>query len=302
MTANLTGIASSPASLVTRLNYSANCTVSMNWYDVHNPIKYWNVTSGVFDFGLYENSSLNTEFLLASLAREYQNNLEAIEIVQVEMARLWEVEGIADPPATFAEGLQSFKSTWNGGIPPNTLNNGTSLHLKIDWYQKALWQIYTDCVSQELYPLRLADLNTSSDCETAAAFIVEMQPDIANSRDPLKMSYSYPLYTKTELGFWKSFLQPLNPRLKELANFLSDTSHRRMNENFDFTNGAVVSYLDNLFRGPESGNVTRFLREVYEVCQKDICGVSGFTGNPDIGGIGVGSRYLTPSQPLLNGN
>ncbi|KAF8861111.1 hypothetical protein BDZ45DRAFT_287871 [Acephala macrosclerotiorum] len=96
------------------------------------------------------------------------------------------------------------------------------------------------------------------------------------------------------MAFWTSLLQQFNSylRLKNDVAARSEPEQDLQANLFRFVDAAIIYWIENLFRGPESANVTSFVRGVFESCQKNICEASGFTGNPDVGGIGVLIAYM----------
>ncbi|CZR62629.1 uncharacterized protein PAC_12526 [Phialocephala subalpina] len=107
--------------------------------------------------------------------------------------------------------------------------------------------------------------------------------------NPLSIGYSYPLNSEEEVAFWRTLLQPLNSRLGLSTTLKAKSSpHQELQQDaFDLIDGAVVYWIENLFRGYDAGNATQFLRDTFPSCQRSICRNSGFTGDLDIAGIGV---------------
>lgn len=159
--------------------------------------------------------------------------------------------------------------------------------MEIPWYEHALWQIYSTCIGPELSSVQIGDLHTTNECDVFAPFIVSF--DNYRVLDPLSITYHYPLNSDREVAFWRTFLQPLSSRLDlKMALKARSYFHQDLQQgSFDFIDGTVTYWIQSLFYGPDAGNATHFLRSVFHSCQKDICQNSGFTGNPDIAGIGV---------------
>jgi hypothetical protein len=62
----------------------------------------------------------------------------------------------------------------------------------------------------------------------------------------------------------------------------------------NITDVELFAYRNYFLATEKSDNKTKLLKEGYNACQKDICGVQGYTGNPDIGGIGgIGVSLLS---------
>jgi hypothetical protein len=55
----------------------------------------------------------------------------------------------------------------------------------------------------------------------------------------------------------------------------------------NITDLELFSYRNYFLASKAADDITNFLKGGYEACQRDSCEVQGYTGNPDIGGIGV---------------
>lgn len=288
MAVNLTYIELYASDIINSLNFATNCTAALAWLNVHNPAQYLNNGScnvwkngsvnevdcqvSGFDYGPYNNTPVNLDFLQTSLPLEYQNNSDVFEILEASMASSWE--------NGFNINAWMIVTEWNW-------------FLNVTWYEHALFQTYSTCVGQELANISLNDLTPLTDCNTSAAFLARFH---SSDLDPSVIVYIYPLYSELELAFWRTLLRPLNSRLDldaVLSSYLrSNPGYNqlfsvRAEESFGFVNGAIMNWIENLFRGPEARNATQFARDIFSVCEKDTCEAFGFTGNPDIGGIGV---------------
>ncbi len=140
-----------------------------------------------------------------------------------------------------------------------------------EWYSHALWSIGSECLGQELITtIALSDLKSAanrSDCSTPAAFINDLKGPKAFEEGEMDLHYYAPSNSEAELAFWKTLLDLHRPNISDEA---------------------VITWYTNLFLTGDASEPTSFLRDWYRQCKRDICKESGFTGNPDIGGIGVG--------------
>ena len=276
MAVNLTGAAFNATNVVNGLNFATNCTMARAWYDSHKPRQYWRdpavtvISSGTnytistnFLYTPYENDTLNVDFLMQALPLQYANNTSIINTLQSEMSSQWSKDG--EPYAKGVEG-------WDFS--------------HISWYGHALWQIASSCIGQDLYSIHLRDLNLTSNCSAAETFIIGLDGSIAATMELSKAHYSYPLYSHAEVDFWRAFLEPFNPDLVPMKSDYFDLSYFSA-----YIDGAVVSWYENLFRGPGATEAERFIHDVFEACRLDLCSVAGFTGNPDLAGIGVSGIF-----------
>ncbi|KAE9371838.1 hypothetical protein N431DRAFT_492124 [Stipitochalara longipes BDJ] len=269
MVINLTDVALNAANIVNSLNFATNCSIAMDWFQINNPSQYWKVidplptaTAGspmpTYAFVPYDNNTLNLEFLQTALPSQYTNNTTFLYMLQAEMSTLW----------------------INGANLCETVNTGNTMYnwsfVNITWYNHALWEIYSNCIGPELFSVHLSDLNTTSNCSAHRQL------------DSSVTGYHYPQYSQEEVQFWKTFLVPLHTKLN-LTTLRSGTIPV---DYFNFVDGAVVRWYENIFLQSDSANVTQFARSVFDTCRMNVCHAAGFSGNPDLDGIGVYAAYL----------
>lgn len=233
MALNLTEASLNIGHIIKNLNPIANCTIAGDWYDSSR-----NISS-------YESTTLNLNWLNASLPNEYQTeNIrkdpqfpQLLKIVQTELE-------------------QKFAKQSDG-------DNG-------EWYSHALWAIGSECIGKNVVAtVSLFDLKSTPNgpgCAIPAAFISDLKGPNAFEDGEMDLHYYMPSNSEPERAFWKALLDFHHPNISDEA---------------------VITWYTNLFLTGDASGPTLFLREWYRQCKADICKASGFTGNPDIGGIGV---------------
>ncbi|PVH75400.1 hypothetical protein DL98DRAFT_658105 [Cadophora sp. DSE1049] len=144
-----------------------------------------------------------------------------------------------------------------------------------EWYSHALWAIGSECIGKDVVAtISLSDLRSSTDgpdCSIPAAFISDLKGPDAFEDGEMDLHYYMPSNSEPELAFWRALLNFHRPNISDEA---------------------VITWYTNLFLTGDASEPTLFLREWYRECKTNICKASGFTGNPDIGGIGVMIAYL----------
>ncbi|PMD59554.1 uncharacterized protein K444DRAFT_629963 [Hyaloscypha bicolor E] len=284
MDVNLTDVALNAANIVIGLNFATNCTIAMDWYDVNNPSQYWRVLNSTalntsrpthrdntYAYKPYGNSTLNLDFLQAALPTQYTDNSAVLNILQAEMSTLW-INGANLSMAVNPNGLSSYNWTF----------------VNITWYQRALWEIYSACVGPEMFTIKLSDFNLTSNCSATVPFLLTLNDTAINQLDSSLLDYHCPQYSKEEVQFWKTFLVPLNPMLDlgKLGPGMIPATYS------GFIDGAVVRWYQNIFVHSDVSNVTEFARSVFDACRPQVCRAAGFSGIPDLDGIGVFAIYL----------
>jgi hypothetical protein len=119
-------------------------------------------------------------------------------------------------------------------------SDATNFNLNVSWYRHALWEFYSDCVGPELAPIHISDLNQTADCNAAAAFVINVNRDIAYTMDLTAINYPHPMYSPEEVAFWKSLLSQLNLDMKSIADFAANTSPKQRT-GLEFVDGAVIT-------------------------------------------------------------
>ncbi|KAH6717378.1 hypothetical protein BKA61DRAFT_719366 [Leptodontidium sp. MPI-SDFR-AT-0119] len=144
-----------------------------------------------------------------------------------------------------------------------------------EWYSHALWAIGSECIGKDVVAtISLSDLKSSPNgpgCSIPAVSISDLKGPNALEHGEMDLHYYMPSNSELELAFWKALLDYHRPNISDEA---------------------VITWYTNLFLTGDASEPTLFLREWYRECKADICKASGFTGNPDIGGIGVMIAYL----------
>jgi hypothetical protein len=108
----------------------------------------------------------------------------------------------------------------------------------------------------------LAQLNTTQNCTSTAIFLSSLGWLNAPQE-----------YTGSQFndGLWIDFLRYSLP-----PTFLNN-----------ITNIELYAYCDHILTSEKMSDINTFLNAAFIGCQNDICEVQGYTGNPDINGIGV---------------
>jgi hypothetical protein len=70
----------------------------------------------------------------------------------------------------------------------------------------------------------------------------------------------------------------------------------------NITDVELFVYQDHILGSESASDINEFLNTAYNSCQNDICEVQGYTGNPDIGGIGVSFEWERYSIRLTSDN
>src|ERR1700753_1922998 len=198
MDVNLTDVALNAANIVNGLNFATNCTIAMDWYDANNPSQYWGALNSTalktsrssyydntYTYKPYGNSILNLDFLRAALRTQYANNSAVLNILQMEMSTLW-ING----------------ANLSMAVNPNDSDSYDWTFVNITWYQHALWEIYSDCVGPEMFPIQLSDFNLTSNCSATVPFLLTLNDRAIDQLDSTLLEYHCPQHSKEEVQFW----------------------------------------------------------------------------------------------------
>ncbi len=132
----------------------------------------------------------------------------------------------------------------------------------IGWLVTAKDDIETACITPRFESgVSLSSLDASQNCTATAIFLSSLGwiTGIQN-------------YTASSNNtFWLEFLRAALP-----------ASNRS-----SLTDLELLVFRDYFLSSQNTADITKFLKDGFNACQKDICEVQGYTGNPDIAGIGV---------------
>jgi hypothetical protein len=133
----------------------------------------------------------------------------------------------------------------------------------IVWLGTAIDDVQTACIAPQFEKqLSLAQLNATQNCTATAQFLSSLGwlsgPKIYTSNSSNDSS-------------WIDFIYYALP--------LADQNN--------ITDVELYVYMDHILTSESDADLNKFLNEAYNACQNDICEVQGYTGNPDIGGVGV---------------
>jgi hypothetical protein len=138
---------------------------------------------------------------------------------------------------------------------------------KLDWYDAGLADIGTACLAPQLeQQVTLADLNATQNCSVTAQYL---------------SSLGWVTHPKTLTSV------DVENNSNNALDFLFEALPVEVRNNI--TDSEFLPYSFNFWQ-TQSQNLTgiyHFLYAAYNSCRSDICKVQGYTGNPDIGGIGV---------------
>lgn len=140
---------------------------------------------------------------------------------------------------------------------------------RIAWFGMAKNVIQIGCIAPQIErQLSLASLDPSQNCTSTAQFL--------SSLGWLSGPQVYTANGHNE-NSWLPFLRAALPATVQS----------------NITELELFSYRTYFLATETIDNINSFLREAYDACQRDLCEVQGYTGNPDIGGIGVSLWALT---------
>lgn len=133
------------------------------------------------------------------------------------------------------------------------------------WLVTATNVIEIGCISPQIErELKLGDLDATQNCTATAQFL---------GRLGWMAGPQVYVFDKRNDQSWEDFLHAALPPAVQAP--ISDLE--------------LFSYRSFFLATETPENITRFLTDGYKACQADICELQGYTGNPDIGGIGVSS-------------
>jgi hypothetical protein len=235
---NLTDVQINAIYITERLNPIADCAIATSWYWFHG---LNNSDGGGFEqawtstISPYTNDTINLEFLRMAVLPEYQNNSEALGILQNELSyTAW-----------------NRYANDNYGIP----NGG--------WIWNAIWAIEFYCIGPSL-SFTLQDLKTNIDCGVVTSFFDSLGFPPGDTYQP---QYYAPIDSVEEYDFWNSFLQ---------------AAQRSFIPNY-----TIRGWYHNQFITGHYPDMVWFLKWALYACADEQCEYSGFSGNPDIAGVGV---------------
>lgn len=131
------------------------------------------------------------------------------------------------------------------------------------WFVTAYNTIQIGCISPQIQrELKLADLDATENCTATARFL---------GRLGWMAGPQVYVFDKNNDHSWEEFLQAAMPLA--VQSTISDLE--------------LFSYRSFFLATETPENITKFLADGYEACRANICELHGYTGNPDIGGIGV---------------
>ncbi|KAH6665111.1 hypothetical protein B0J14DRAFT_680850 [Halenospora varia] len=211
---------SNATSIVQNLDFTANCTVSIAWYQSRPR----NNSAG------YGNETISVDFLRAALPTRYQNESD-------------------DHISTFYNEM--------------SLGNLS----KTNWLRTAKDNIETVCIAPQFERgISVSNLDATQNCTATAIFLTSLGW-ITGTQD-----YSVSNSNDTS---WLEFLGAALP--EPYRSNLTDLE--------------LLVYRNFFLSSEKASDITKLLNVGFDACQKDICEVQGYTGNPDIGGIGVIISY-----------
>jgi hypothetical protein len=135
----------------------------------------------------------------------------------------------------------------------------------LGWLGTAKDDIETSCITPQFErEVSLSDLDSTQNCTATAKFL--------SSLGWITGAQNYTASSSNDTS-WLDFLLASLPA--------SDRNN--------LTDLELLVYRNYFLASENAAAITTFLKDGFNACQKDICEVQGYTGNPDIGGIGVSS-------------
>jgi hypothetical protein len=134
----------------------------------------------------------------------------------------------------------------------------------LDWLGTAVDDVETVCLAPKLeHDLPLAQLNTTQNCTATAEFL--------SGLGWLQKPQPYNSAKSGNDSSWLDFIYyALPPEIQE-----------------NITDVELDVYYDHIATSYNDSDIFNFLNDGYNKCSNRLCEVQGYTGNPDIGGIGV---------------
>ncbi|KAF8847024.1 hypothetical protein BDZ45DRAFT_755350 [Acephala macrosclerotiorum] len=137
----------------------------------------------------------------------------------------------------------------------------------LGWIGTAKDDVETACIAPQFEKqISLSNLDATQNCTATAIFL--------SSLGWITGVQNYTASSSNDTS-WLEFLRASLP--------LSDRNN--------FTDLELLVYRNFFLDSENAASITTFLKIGFDHCQKIICEVQGYTGNPDIGGIGVISSY-----------
>jgi len=140
------------------------------------------------------------------------------------------------------------------------------------WIGKAKDDIETGCIAPQLEKdVVLSNLNATQNCTVTAIFL--------SNQGWLKGPHNF-TGTSNNDSSWIDFLRASMPSPDE-ANI---------------TDLELLFYSNYFLAAEGAQDITNLMQQGYDECQSEICSVQGYTGNAEIGGIGVSIEVLHISR------
>jgi hypothetical protein len=131
------------------------------------------------------------------------------------------------------------------------------------WLFTAIDDVQTACIAPQFEKeVSLAQLNATQNCTATAQFL--------SSLGWLAGPRAYSSNSSNDSSWIDFIYYALPPAVQD-----------------NITDVELYAYQDHILGSESDSNINKFLDGAYNSCQDDICEVQGYTGNPDIGGIGV---------------
>ncbi len=135
----------------------------------------------------------------------------------------------------------------------------------LGWIGTAKDDIETACITPQFEKqISLSNLDATQNCTATAQFL--------SSLGQITGPYIYTSNSSNNT-FWLEFLSAALPRADQ-----------------NLTDLELLVYRNYFLASENAADITDFLVAAGRVCEEDICEVQGYTGNPDIAGIGVSFR------------
>lgn len=137
------------------------------------------------------------------------------------------------------------------------------------WLGTASDDVQTACIAPQIEnKVPLTKLNATQNCTATAEFL--------SSLGWIGNAQTYASNSQNDTSW---------------VNFIFYALPLEIQENI--TTVELFVYHDHIMSSATNRDLNNFLQAAYYSCQDDICEVQGYTGNPDIGGIGVLASYTT---------
>ncbi|KAH8648308.1 hypothetical protein BGZ60DRAFT_521032 [Tricladium varicosporioides] len=136
-----------------------------------------------------------------------------------------------------------------------------------NWLRTAKDNIETVCIAPQFErEISVSNLDASQNCTATALFL--------GSLGWITGTQNYQINSSNDTS-WLQFLSAALP--EPYRSNLTDLE--------------LLVYRNFFLSSERASEITKLLNAGFDACQKDICKVQGYTGNPDIGGIGVITSY-----------